>query len=883
MIEVPLIIENEHGLAKEQELIEVSVPFPAGLVKSAAHLNIRDQLDGSEIPFACRVLSVWPDQSFRWLHFSFCLNLSANDRRDLVVSLTSNVTCTQGIESDVSLEGELKVDAGRAALTLDQKEFSPFKSLTLEDQTQFFSSIELVLADDRRLKPTATSCRRKDICGSDGFNYEAFVFEGSFVGQGGAEAGELKWQSTLNYYQNSSVLKLDFTVWNAGAAQHVGGCWDLDDPGSFLLKSLGLNISADSTQLDWLVQPTGAWRTDKSLNLFQSGSGVLNSEHFNIHKDGSGVVPEYFNGYQINTSPDSSGESVRERGGRATPEFFLSGTQGLGLNVVVKNFWQNFPKLASFSSSDERAELKIDLFPTNSGQYHELQAGERKTHSIFMAVSENKSALSWANQPSRVYVAPSWLANSKVMPYMLVDSAHADPLMPFIQQGIEGNESFEKKRERIDEFGWRNFGDVFADHETLYQDDNEPLFVSHYNNQYDAIYGYARQYMQTGDSRWFKLMDELALHVADIDIYHTNKDRVEYNNGLFWHTDHYLDAQTCTHRTFSKHNNTSSTPGQTGGGPGSEHCYTTGLLYHYYLTGNEQSKTCVLEMSDWMISIHDGAESFLAQILSAKNNELKKLIALFKGGTPLPYRYPFTRGTGNYITALLDAYSLSEEPKTLSRIEAVIRDTLHPADDIALRDLGNIEDTWSYVVLLQAVGKYLLLKESLAQYDEPYFYAKAALLHYVDWIAENESPYLSRVEVLEFPNDTWVAQEIRKLNLLVSGARYSLARRERYLKRASEFLDYIVETLNQSPESHLSRIQILLLQNYGHHSFCLEEGVFDEFDQSDAAQMKVDYDFGVAKKARRAVLGFAIIKKLLNGLGKLSIKNEKDWLRTRRG
>ena len=37
-------------------------------------------------------------------------------------------------------------------------------------------------------------------------------------------------------------------------------------------------------------------------------------------------------------------------------------------------------------------------------------------------------------------------------------------------------------------------------------------------------------------------MCQLARHVVDIDIYHTTNDKSAYNHGLFWHTEHYVDA-----------------------------------------------------------------------------------------------------------------------------------------------------------------------------------------------------------------------------------------------------------------------------------------------------------------------------------------------------
>ena len=78
-------------------------------------------------------------------------------------------------------------------------------------------------------------------------------------------------------------------------------------------------------------------------------------------------------------------------------------------------------------------------------------------------------------------------------------------------------------------------------------------------------------------------MRELAAHVIDIDIYHCDRDKTAYNRGLFWHTVHYVDADTATHRSYPKAGKVC------GGGPSCEHNYTTGLMLHYFLTGDPRS------------------------------------------------------------------------------------------------------------------------------------------------------------------------------------------------------------------------------------------------------------------------------------------------------
>ena len=93
--------------------------------------------------------------------------------------------------------------------------------------------------------------------------------------------------------------------------------------------------------------------------------------------------------------------------------------------------------------------------------------------------------------------------------------------------------------------------------------------------------GFAYQFLRSGDRRWRRPMDELAAHVIDIDIYHTDRDKSAYNHGLFWHTFHYVDADTGTHRSYPR-----AAQGRAAAGPANEQNYATGLMLHYFLTGD---------------------------------------------------------------------------------------------------------------------------------------------------------------------------------------------------------------------------------------------------------------------------------------------------------
>src|SRR5437879_13192633 len=84
--------------------------------------------------------------------------------------------------------------------------------------------------------------------------------------------------------------------------------------------------------------------------------------------------------------------------------------------------------------------------------------------------------------------------------------------------------------------------------------------------------------------------------------------------------------------------------------------------------------------------------------------------------TQADYRGP-GRGCGNSVNALLDGWLVSGERRFLDKAEALIRRCVHPLDDVAARDLLNVESRWSYTVFLSALARYLGLKAESGEVD----------------------------------------------------------------------------------------------------------------------------------------------------------------------
>jgi hypothetical protein len=123
-------------------------------------------------------------------------------------------------------------------------------------------------------------------------------------------------------------------------------------------------------------------------------------------------------------------------------------------------------------------------------------------------------------------------------------------------------------------------------------------------------------------------------------------------------------------------------------------------------------------------------------------------------------------------------------------------------------------------MFLQALGKYLDHKEELSSLDRMYAYARESLLRYARWMADHEYPYLDKPEILEYPTETWAAQDMRKSDVFKFAAKHtSGAERSRFLERSEFFFHFSTKTLSSLPTRTLARPVVLMLSNGYMHAY----------------------------------------------------------------
>ena len=891
MTHVPITLKNTANAPKKLEPIKVSVPFKNATLYSTDTLALLDDKQQC-INKQIKVLAYWPDMSIKWLQIDFLF--SSNAHSENIIYLSSSApnaeeTGLLGIKvqetsQDITIETEASIfHLSKTSLGI----FTAESNSDIQTQKTYYASSEntLVLTDKQGLKYNPIiekihfSHTEQDAKAL--IKFTAYI-NGSFIPQCKPNKPEsnkaqttTQFEAEITFYLQSNLTKWRFTLHNPQAMESNNGKWDLGNNNSSFFQSFNTFIPCrNTTKLAYKIQDDLApssqdispWQENiEQLTIFQASSGGENWQSAN-HINHLGKTCLEFNGYEVSSQLEQTcSQNVIK--GRATPTIYIEQSKeniASNLSVHIDNFWQKFPKSIEVDST----KITLGLFPFQAKGGFELQPGEKKSDTFYVGYNNHRDSLAFIENPTQVEVATDYLVSTQAIP-LLSKTTNEAQYDDIINEGLTSANNFFHKRELIDEFGWRNFGDLYADHETLEREGNEAL-ISHYNNQYDPLYGFLRQYLLTNNTKWLTLANDLADHVKNIDIYHTTQDKVEYNGGLFWHTDHYLPAETASHRTYSTRQVADAYQDHAGGGgPGGQHCYTTGLMLHYYLTGDETSKQAVLQLTDWISHYYEGSGTITDFLLAIKNKNRVDIKNIFTG------KYPLDRGTGHYIIALIDSFELTGQQSYLDNACLIIKHTVHPNDNIEKRHLTNIEECWFYTVFFQAVYRFLITKQNNKQIDESFTYAQQALLHYAQWMATHEQPYLNTPEVLEYPNHTWAAQDIRKANVLYMASYFTSdsSKKKVFQVKADAIYRYVVDTFKQEPTRDYTRILSILMQNHGIKSF-VENAPFNINSPKDTSNSQ-------QSKAKKQLDKNNLLNAFLVTLSNTSVSNELTWLRKR--
>ncbi|MCW8130511.1 MAG: hypothetical protein KIS92_09200 [Planctomycetota bacterium] len=593
------------GIAREHEPVRVGVPLPRGSVKAQAPVA---RAGGS--PVQSTVLARWGDGSVKWLLLDLAASCGAGETRRV----------------DVEIENEGPAAAGPVSAEADGTSAKIFSDrLRLNVKTGANGAVELAVntsgAEALPLKlilglaGAAPAEARPVACALEAAGPARATVCVRYTIPSGLER-PLEAALRFSVSAGSPLLSVQAALTNPNpAVREFLGRWPLGSPGASYLSVFGLKLGAKNGLAagKYAVDERASFhRPGTDVRIEQESSGGLHWD-MRTHLDRHGKIPQRYAGYRVCLDGQHKGSNFR-----AQP-WVEAAAGGLTVGLGIRDFWQNYP-VAIDTAAGAPATLEYFSSTFGSGEI-ELQGGEAKSWEATVALAP----AAWDEPESRRLQAACAAPLVALPTAEALESSRAEG--PFVRRDDARRPAFERavvamirdprrnvftQREVIDEYGWRNFGDLWADNERGCKDAprEAQLVISHYNQEYDWGFGMLYQALRNAGvddeaaADWWALGRAALRHEADIDTYHCwPREKAQdgvYCGGHFTHTAHGVEAGDAGHRgaPTDKFWNTADWPWGRGGGPESGHYHSRGQWLLYYLTGDARHREIALECTE---------------------------------------------------------------------------------------------------------------------------------------------------------------------------------------------------------------------------------------------------------------------------------------------
>ncbi|MBN2287753.1 MAG: hypothetical protein JXQ83_00375, partial [Candidatus Glassbacteria bacterium] len=725
--EIPLTVTESAGYARRAEVATCGVPLPRGAVSDLGVLAVLGP-GGQVVPAQFETSSTWPDGSTRWLLMDFVADCPAGSTARYTLTDTGRKPGAIPPLAVREAGGKVEVETGVMRCLLDPKYFDLFGTVYLDhDKDGVFADSERVTAAGSAPAISCLDALGRELASRWGrvksFEVEAsgpvratvavrgrlYDFDTYKFGEGWAD-----YTARLHFYAGSGLVRVFFTLENFNPTLPLvdedgdRSGWVLGRPGSFFFDDLSLYTRLDFDGPVQLSVGAGAEDVLDRVVLTGSGGGVYQESsggeywfHRN-HMNHLGKIPLTFRGAKYLL--DGVAPYLRDR-----PDAWLQACdRKFGLAVAVRHFWQNFPKALTALPD---GTVRVALWPAEFPDHHELAGGEIKTHEAAFffhtgpqgsTASGNRVALLMAafHHPLLVRAPAAHYLDSGFFD----DAAVYDPKrFPAYERlmhcAVNEERNLVTDIESIDEYGWRNFGDTWAQNEKDQTGGphQRRTMVNHYNLEYDFGYGMLFQSLRTLDGdpatslKWWSLAEAALRHESDIDFYHALTDTLRggvHNGGKFTHTAHGVEAALGGHRGSPRLTWFGSLrwPWGEGSNPESGHFNNRGLMACYYLTGDRRVLQTALEIAElvcWKIT-----ENRFAQIDNT------------------------SREAGNNLQILTDAYLYTWDEKYRAAAEKILEST-HPDKQWYTTEEGrrnnpdkSVGGWWTAAICINAAARF---------------------------------------------------------------------------------------------------------------------------------------------------------------------------------
>lgn len=743
---VALTFPERSGVSRSNEVVVFGVPIPrAWQVRNPAGLRLRSA-EGPLVPGQFEVLARWGSHAAdtnapaQWVLVACPVSVPAHG--------TGALVCEQGSPGDpgppsltlaTNAAGRLVVESGAAQFEINRQTFNLLDRvlvagtpvITPSEATNALvyremGGTNIVAATARRApRPLTTEIERR------GPLYAVVKVKGSILND--AREPVLDFTARYHFHAGRPEVRIDFTVENnhpvlAGEWDQPLNVHDLGSTNSVYVGNLQLALQLAASgqplrvgfeQSVQVVSPGGPIRLD------QDSSGLSGWDNY------VGWV-----GWETNIACAPRLQSYCSRPGftisGAGP--LITGEQSLGwatvaregvggprMQVVVRDFWQNFPKAIEARPD---GVLSVDLFPNGQVFGHNLRVGEQKTHTLCFRFGLGAEPAGVAEERARALatplcgqVSPQWYVTAGVLGEVPAQDLTRWPLYeryvrvafepnsdfdPAIHDPSFGNTTLRDTLALYNFYGWQDYGDVPLDYEAF-----GPRQAGQMNLKYWYVRGLWQQYCRSGDPRWLDLARPAAWHLADIDYLHIPDEGIQHwsHGAYFGHSEHDEPGNANPNRNYNS--------------PSLDLFFgVPDLLLAYYLTGENRFREVALEGLEAMDNLRQFSD----------------------------FTHPVIyRERANLGFAMLEGYRLTGDARWLADLREVVGGTANLSNKGWLADPVSyrIPDGWDWLSDFQlgqtlwTLGRYLDFCTEFGLADD--LGVTNALRRYADFILQYET------------------------------------------------------------------------------------------------------------------------------------------------
>lgn len=551
--------------------VTCGIPFAPGTLSDLENLRLLQRTaDGKEMETPCqaRTQAKWPDGSVRWALLDFQANLNRNLSADapwatyeIEYGLAVRRRPATAEEGPLRVEdtpaavrvmtGPLLVEVPRDTLVVPGRLF-------LRDETTGKYDPVIVSDDDAVVI-------LEDL---DGTRYQGEV-DTVGVEEAGPERAVVRVEARHLAPDGRQLFRSVFRVYAYRGQPFVRLLHTFEND----------NIAETFTTIRSLTLRTGHALSQPQVAEFMGERVPLADSSTRLS-----VLQELDSNYLYKTN-NSDAPVAHE--GRCSGSIAVEDETGLGVAIRLRNFWQNYPK----GLAAEPGALEIGICPPLRpetfrpghpdedrlyyylvGGVYRLKHGVARTHEMLFACYRGKDGraatqalVGLFESPPVVRMPPEvYIQSQAINEVAAKDSQRFPSYEGWVEDALE---SVLAEREYWRDYGMLNFGDWYGERRYNWG-----------NMEYDTPLGFLTEYLRGGDTRFFRLAEQAARHLSDVDTCHYAAD-----SSIIWGQYHH-----CIGHVGDYYPRAYRTPAM--GFPRIEHDHTwvEGLFLFSLLTGDQR-------------------------------------------------------------------------------------------------------------------------------------------------------------------------------------------------------------------------------------------------------------------------------------------------------